>query len=600
MAGCGGGSSQSPVLGIGSTTVAPVLPVKAAPTVTSVAPVSKAQGIPLNNTLVIADFSEPMRPITGAASFTVTCGAPCVSPSGTVTLDATNMIATFALASSATLSPNTVYTATVTAASSIATGLAMTNPYIWQFTTGAVVSSTRPTVTATVPVTSTPGPTPAVPANTAISAVFSTDMAPATINTSSFTLSCSTPCVAPGGTVNYAVGSRTAIFVPASPLTPATTYTATITTAATDTAGNALGGNPALLPAASNYVWTFTAAAAVSAAHVTVQSTLPASNSITACPSASVNATFNVPNGLRMNPTTITSANFIVADATLTPITAGSVVLDSATGTIATFTPQALLTAGVMYTATIKGGAAGVMDLAVPGDTMVVDYKWTFTVASCSAPPPPAGNLGSASTFGIMATAAITNTGATTIINGDVALSPGTSDGLLPTQVNGTTHINDNIAHQAETDLLVGYNYYKGLPPGVTITGGADLGALYPLGMPPGIYTSGSTMQIATNLVLDAKGDANAVWVFQIGSSLTTTTPLGSISLINGAQAKNVFWVPSASATIGVGTTFYGTVLAGVSITGQTGAVINGRLLAGAAGPGTIALDSNTVNVPAP
>jgi len=616
IAGCGGGSNgQSPVLGVGSNTVAPITPPivppvvppvvppgSVAPTVTAVAPINNAQGVPVNNTIITAAFSEPMKPITGAASFTVTCGAPCVSPTGTVALDSTNVIATFALAPAATLSPSTVYTATVTGASSIATGLSMAQPYTWQFTTGLVLSATRPTVTITVPVTSTPGPTLAVPANTAISAVFSTDMAPATITGNSFTLSCAAPCVAPTGVVSYAVGSRTAVFLPAAPLTPSSTYTATITSAVTDLTGNALAGDPTQLPAASNYVWTFTTAAAVPVANVTVQSIVPQNNASTTCPGASVNATFLVPGGLRMNPTTITSANFIVADATLTPITAASVVLDGATGTIATFTPQALLNVGTTYTATIKGGATGVMDMAVPGDTMAADYKWTFTVASCIAPPPPppAGHLGSASTFGIMATSAITNTGAATIINGDVALSPGSSNGLLPAQVNGTIHLNDNIAHQADADLLAGYNYYKGLPPGTTITGGADLGALYPLGMPPGTYTSGSTMLVATKLVLDAKGDANAVWVFQIGSSLTTTTPLGSISLVNGAQAKNVFWVPSASATIGVGTTFYGTVLAGVSATGQTGAVINGRLLAGAVGPGTVALDTNTVNVPAP
>jgi hypothetical protein len=197
-----------------------------------------------------------------------------------------------------------------------------------------------------------------------------------------------------------------------------------------------------------------------------------------------------------------------------------------------------------------------------------------------------------------MASSAITNTGAGTKVNGDVALEPGSSNGLLPSQVNGAIHIQDTVAKQAYADLLVAYNYYKNLPPGVTITAGADLGALYPNGMPPGTYTSGSTMSINTHLTLDGGGDANAVWVFQIGSSVTSTTPLGTISLINGANANNVFWVPTASATIGVGTTFYGTVIAGVSITGQTGAQINGRLLAGAVGAGTIALDTNVVNVP--
>jgi hypothetical protein len=184
-----------------------------------------------------------------------------------------------------------------------------------------------------------------------------------------------------------------------------------------------------------------------------------------------------------------------------------------------------------------------------------------------------------------------------------VALEPGSSCGLLPAEVNGTIHINDSVSHQAYIDLLIGYNYYKNLPPGVTISAGADLGALYPAsggGIPPGTYTSGSTMYVNTPLVLNAGGNANAIWVFQIGSSLTTTTPLGNVSLLNGANPNNVFWVCTADATVGVGTTFYGTIIVGRDANGQTGAVINGRILAGAIGPGTIALQSNTVNVPAP
>jgi hypothetical protein len=104
-------------------------------------------------------------------------------------------------------------------------------------------------------------------------------------------------------------------------------------------------------------------------------------------------------------------------------------------------------------------------------------------------------------------------------------------------------------------------------------------------------------MLVSTPLVLDAGGNANAVWVFQIGSSLTTTA---NVSLAHGAQAKNVFWVPTLDATVGVGSTFYGTIVAGRDTTAKTGAVINGRILTGATLSGTIALDTNTVNVPAP
>jgi hypothetical protein len=183
------------------------------------------------------------------------------------------------------------------------------------------------------------------------------------------------------------------------------------------------------------------------------------------------------------------------------------------------------------------------------------------------------------------------------MINGDVSLEPGTSCGLLPIQVNGAIHINDSASHQARTDLLVAYNFAKTLPPGTTVTGGADLGGVYPLGVPPGTYTSGSTILVSTPVILDAGGNANAIWVFQIGSSLTSTA---NVTLANGAQAKNVFWVPTQDATIGVGSIFYGTIVSGRDVTAKTGAVINGRILAGAITAGTIALDTNTVNVPAP
>jgi hypothetical protein len=156
-------------------------------------------------------------------------------------------------------------------------------------------------------------------------------------------------------------------------------------------------------------------------------------------------------------------------------------------------------------------------------------------------------------------------------------------------------------AAQAQADLLAAYNVAKALPPGAAapfaLGGGADLSGLT---LPPGVYTSGSTILIngPAAAVLDAGGNPDAVWVFQIGSSLTTVT--GSVSLIGGAQAKNVFWVPTAAATIGSGTTFEGTILAGGDVTANTGATINGRILAGAIGAGTVALQATTVNVPAP
>jgi hypothetical protein len=169
--------------------------------------------------------------------------------------------------------------------------------------------------------------------------------------------------------------------------------------------------------------------------------------------------------------------------------------------------------------------------------------------------------------------------------------------GFPPGVVNGTIHINDTQSAQARIDLLVAYNTLKNLAPGTTISAGADLGALYPgpAGIPPGTYTSGSTMLVSTPLLLN--GDANAVWVFQIGSSLTTSA---NVTLTGGALAKNVYWVPTLDATIGVATTFHGTIVSGRDVTAVTGSTINGRILAGATTAGTIALQAAVVNVPAP
>ncbi len=578
------------------------------PRVTLTVPATTIPGPTLNvpnNTAITALFSKDMAPATiNAATFTVTGpgGAPL---NGGVSYASRTAVFT----PSAVLLADTVYTARITQAATDLAGnqlagnqpppLPAASDYVWTFRTGLASDTTRPRVLLTVPATTIPGPTTGVPTNSAITAIFTKDMQPSTINAASFKVT--GPGTTPvAGSVTYSIGFQTAVFKPTALLTTDTVYTATITKAATDLAGNALAGNqPPPLPAASDYVWTFRTGTPVPPSNVSVLSTNPMAGASNVCTTATINATFNVPSGLRMDPATVNTNTFTVTGPgpAFTPVIASSVVLDPATGRIATFMPGAALTVGVTYTATIKGGNSGVKDLAIPANTMLADFTWNFTVINCVVPNP--SQLGSAAGFGIMATSAITNV-PTSRINGDVSLEPGTSCGLLPAEVNGTIHINDSISHQARADLLTGYNYYKGLAPGVTISGGADLGALYPLGIPPGTYTSGSTMLVSTQLTFDGGGNANAVWVFQIGSSLTTNTPIGSMTLINGASAKNIFWVCTADATVGVNTTFYGTIITGRDATGQTGATINGRILAGAITPGTIALDKNTVNVPAP
>ncbi len=609
------------------------------PTVTAVAPASNATGVAVNGTVITAGFSEAVTPITGSASFVLTCAAPCVSPTGVVTLDATNRVATLTLTSGIPLASGTVYTATVTGAKSQATGLTLVSPFVWQFTTGLVSDTTRPRVAITVPATTVPGPTLAVAPNTAISAVFTEDMAPASLSASSFTLTCAAPCVSPVGTVSYVVGNRTALFTPSAALAANTTYTATITIGATDLAGNALAGNQAALPAASAYIWTFTtSASAAVVGNVSVQSTNPANGAIAVCTNAAVNATFNVPSGLQMNPATINSTVFTLTGPT--PVVAASVVLDTATGRIATFTPLAPLTAGLVYTARIKGGSAGAADLAVPANTMLADATWSFTAASCVVPVVPATvTLGSASLFGAFGgSAGTTNQGLNTVINGNIGttavstavtgfhdagpgctytetpLNVGTINGLIytaappptvgcPSEGTATTFA---IATQARADALAAYNALVAMP------GGPDPGAgnLANKTLAPGVYTAaaGSFMIQGGNLTLDAQGNANAVWVFQMATTLTVGGPgaafPSSIILSNGAQAKNVFWQVGSAATINAagGGTMVGTIIsqAGTAIStpgNVTLVTINGRVLSLGA---SVTMVNTVINVPAP
>jgi len=633
-AGCGGGGGgRDPILGAGGVAIL-------APTVTAVAPVNNATGVAVNNTVITAAFSEPMAAITGGASFTVTCGAPCANPTGTVALDATNRIATFTLTTGSSLTPLTVYTATVTGAKSLATGQALASPYVWHFTTGVTPDTTRPSVTLSVPATTIPGPTTGVPTNTAITAVFSEDMAPATIGAASFTVACAAPCVAPAGAVTYAVGSRTAVFTPAAALATGATYTATITTAATDLAGNALAGNQAALPAASNYVWTFTTAAAVPAANVTVQSTNPATGAVNVAPTATINATFAVPSGLRMDPATVTTATVTLTGPApaLTPVVATAVVVDVGTGRIATFTPSVALSAGVTYTATIKGGATGVKDLAIPANVMVSDYTWSFTVAAVVPPPPPSIALGSASTFGTFGgTAGMTNQGIFTVVNGDIGttavstgvtgfhdagpqciytetpLNVGTVNGKIYTAAppptvgcpSEGTAATAAIAAQARLDAQTAYLALQAMAP-VGANPGANLAGLT---LAPGVYSApaGSFLiQGGADLTLDAQGNANAIWVFQMATTLTVggAGAPRSIILANGAQAKNVFWQVGSAATINAagGGTMVGTIIsqagAAFSTSGNVALVtLNGRALSLGA---SVTLVNTVINVPAP
>jgi hypothetical protein len=151
-------------------------------------------------------------------------------------------------------------------------------------------------------------------------------------------------------------------------------------------------------------------------------------------------------------------------------------------------------------------------------------------------------------------------------------------------------HVTDPTAAQAELDLTTAYLYAAGLPGGAVLPG--DMSGLT---FTPGLYTTSSTVELsAGNVTLDAQGNANAVFIFQVGSALTT---LGStqVVLAGGAQAKNVFWQVSSSATLGTNSVFQGTIMSLQSITLDTGATLIGRALAI---NGAVTMDSNTITAP--
>jgi len=193
--------------------------------------------------------------------------------------------------------------------------------------------------------------------------------------------------------------------------------------------------------------------------------------------------------------------------------------------------------------------------------------------------------LGSAASFSVLAGSTVTNTGPTTMF-GDLGLSPGSSVTGAP-HVLGATHVDDAVAIRAKNDLTTAYNDAASRPSNGSA--GTDLAGQT---FTPGVRNASSSLLLSSGSVtLNAQGDPNAVFIFQIGSTLITGSNT-SVSLINGAQACNVFWQVGSSATLGTGTRFVGTVMAAASITANTAATIHGRLLAQTA---AVTLDTNTI-----
>ncbi len=205
--------------------------------------------------------------------------------------------------------------------------------------------------------------------------------------------------------------------------------------------------------------------------------------------------------------------------------------------------------------------------------------------ASAAAP-----GLGSAAAYSVLGGTTVTNTGSS-VLSGDLGVSPGNAiTGFSTATVGGATHAGDAAAAQAQSDLTAAYGVTAGLTPTGTSLGSALVGGVHD----PGVYNAASALDMSGAVTLDAQGDPNAVFVFQIGSDFTTASS-SSVVLTGAAQACNVFWQVGSSATLGTNSTFVGTIMALTSITVTTGTTVQGRALAR---NGAVTLDDNVFSAP--
>jgi len=371
-----------------------------------------------------------------------------------------------------------------------------------------------------------------------ITATFNEVMDSLTINTTTFLLKQGTELIA--GSVTYS--DSTATFTPVSNLLANTVYTGIITTGARDLAGNAL---------IADYSWSF---------------------------STGANMQFNV---------ILTSSPSIGGN------TSGSGAYISG--------------ASVMVSATVNPGYKFV-NWSEGGNEVSVNSAYAFILESnrtlvanfilSTTPASPDGiNLGSAGAFAILGGSGVSNTGVNTLITGDVGSFPtGTMNGLLTGNVNGILYTTaEPKVGLAKTDLTTAFNESQAR----SLNAISLPGQIGGLTLAPGLYVNSISSGISgtgTNgiLTLDAGGNANAVWIFKMGSTLVTDAGT-SIVLAGGAQAKNIYWSVGTSATLGTNSIFYGNILADQSITITTGAALYGRALTRI---GAVTLDNNTIVKP--
>ncbi len=293
-----------------------------------------------------------------------------------------------------------------------------------------------------------------------------------------------------------------------------------------------------------------------------------------------------------MDPLTINTTSFTLKQGNAN--IAGDVEYSDKT---ATFSPSGTLSAVDEYTATITTSAK-----STTGRALVSNHEWSFTTGGSNESIEEV-DLGSAANYVILAKTAVNNSG-TSAITGDIGLSPAATSyitGLALTdftgyassaQVTGQIFAADmadptpiNLTTAVE-NMITAYNDAAGrsvidfLELGTGNIGGKTLA--------PGIYKWTNTVTIPTDVTIS--GSSTDVWIFQIAEDLTMSSDV-NIILSNGAQASNIFWQVAGQATLGTNSHFEGVILSMTGVTFQTGATINGKVLAQTA----VVLDGNTV-----
>jgi hypothetical protein len=421
--------------------------------------------------------------------------------------------------------------------------------------------------------------------NTSITAQFSEAMSAGSVTGVTFSAT-ETAGPAVAGTVSIDSVNHSARLVPTGMLVATTSYTVTITIGVRDLAGNAI---------ASPFTFSFTTGTASDITPPTVTSVDPL-NSATDVP---LNRSVSVVFSESMDTSTLTTASFTLSSVA-TPSVIGVV---TCSGSTAVLNPSANLAASTLFTATIT---AAVADKS--GISLVTAFAWSFTTGTTVSVGPAPVLLGKAGEHVVLAKTGVSTTGATAV-TGNLGLSPAagtfftgfseTLDGsgvfatapivtgqmfaanyAVPTPANLTTAVLD--MQTAFTDAAGRTN------PDATELGAGNIDGMT---ITPGLYKWGTGVLIPVGVTLS--GGVNDVWIFQIAEDLT----LGNgaiLTLIGGAQAKNVFWQVSGQVTLGTTVQFHGIILSQTAIVFETSSSLTGRALAQTA----VTLDATAITAP--